>query len=194
MTPLISACLLGFGAGASFGPVNVEITKAGLVGRADHARPLALGAWGGDAVLLAVLATAFAGASQVGAIDDQHPWVRIIAAAMIAAIAIRSLRRGPADASAPQGKTTVVAAKGVLLSTLSPYGLVLWAGMAAAVISSDIGPLFAVGILIGDAAWFVLWLTVLRLARQRVSDSAVRPIHVAANAALLGCAVGLVAL
>jgi threonine/homoserine/homoserine lactone efflux protein len=78
MSAILAACLLGLGAGASFGPVNLEITKVGLVGRSGEALPLALGAWTGDAVLLTVLTTVLAGASDVGAIDTHHLWVRAL--------------------------------------------------------------------------------------------------------------------
>jgi threonine/homoserine/homoserine lactone efflux protein len=193
--PLVaSACLLGLGAGASFGPVNVEITKVGLVGRSEEARPLAIGAWSGDAVLLIVLATIFAGASEVGAINTDHVWVRILAAAAIVVIAAKSLYQGPAFEAADnaQGHVAAVASKGVLLSTLSPYGILLWSGMAAAVVSSDHDVAYAAAILIGDGAWFVFWLSVLRIARKRMSTRAVRPIHFVANGALLALAALLV--
>jgi threonine/homoserine/homoserine lactone efflux protein len=194
MGAVLAACLLGFGAGASFGPVNVEITKVGLTGRFGEARPLAFGAWGGDAVLLTVLATVFAGASTAGAIDTRHAGVRVLAAAMIAVIAIRSLYRGPAPRFelAANTKSALVASKGVALSTLSPYGIVLWSGMGAAVIASGNGLLYGAGILLGDGLWFLLWLTVLRLARRRITKGAIKPIHVTANAALLACAAVLV--
>jgi threonine/homoserine/homoserine lactone efflux protein len=178
------------GAGASFGPVNLEITKVGLTGRSGEAVPLAVGAWTGDAVLLAVLTTVFAGASEAGAIGTHQPWMRFAAAAMIAAIAVRSLYRGPAARAQTDSNArgAVVASKGVALSTLSPYGLVLWAGIGTAVIASGDGILYAAGILLGDAAWFVVWLTVLRIARSWVSHRAVKPIHVTANVALVACA------
>lgn len=190
----VAACLLGFGAGASFGPVNVEITKVGLTGRPGEALPLVFGAWSGDAVLLTVLATVFAGASEAGAIDTRHLWVRVLAAAMIAAIAIRSLYRGPATRTElnPDAKAALIASKGVVLSTLSPYGIVLWAGMSAAVIASDDGLLYGAGILLGDGLWFVLWLTILRIARTRISKKAMKPIHMTANAALVACAALLI--
>jgi threonine/homoserine/homoserine lactone efflux protein len=86
----------------------------------------------------------------------------------------------------------LIASKGVALSTLSPYGIVLWSGMGAAVIASGLGPLYGVGILLGDGAWFVVWLSILRLARTRVSHRAVKPIHFAANGALVVCAAVLV--
>jgi threonine/homoserine/homoserine lactone efflux protein len=190
----IAACLLGLGAGASFGPVNLEITKVGLIGRAEEAMPLAFGAWSGDAVLLTVLSTLLAGASEAGAIDTTHLLVRAVAGAMIAAIAIRSLYRGPAirDHAETTTRPTVAASKGVALSTLSPYGIVLWAGMGAAVIASGHSVLYGLGILLGDGAWFVVWLSLLRVARKRISHRAVRPIHFAANAALVVCAALLV--
>ncbi len=194
MPAAAAACLLGFGAGASFGPVNLEITKVGLIGRRGEALPLAFGAWSGDAVLLTVLATVFAGASEAGAIDTGHLWVRVLAAAMIAAIAIRSLYRGPTtrNDTATDARVALIASKGVALSTLSPYGIVLWSGMGAAVIASGDGILYGAGILLGDAAWFVLWLTALRIARKRISNKAVKPIHMTANAALVACAALLI--
>jgi threonine/homoserine/homoserine lactone efflux protein len=194
MAAVEAACLLGLGAGASFGPVNLEITKVGLIGRSGEALPLAVGAWSGDAVLLTVLATVFAGASQAGAVDPRHLWVRVVAAAMIAAIAIRSLYRGPAtrDETSSDARPALIASKGVALSTLSPYGIVLWSGMGAAVIASGAGVAYAAAILLGDAAWFLVWLTVLRVARDRLSQRAVRPIHMTANAALVACAAVLV--
>lgn len=187
---LAPACLLGLGAGASFGPVNVEITKVGLTGRAKEALPLALGAWGGDAVLLAFLATVFAGASGTGALDAGHPWVRALAALMIAGIAIRSLYLGPTsqEEAGRDEKTTLIVSKGVALSTLSPYGLVLWSGMGAAMLASGYGLPYGVAILLGDGLWFAIWLSILRLARTRISTAAMRPIHLIANLALVGCA------
>ncbi|HET8956705.1 MAG TPA: LysE family transporter [Solirubrobacterales bacterium] len=189
-----AACLLGFGAGSSFGPVNVEITKVALTGQRGEALPLAFGAWGGDAVLLTMLATIFAGASEAGAVDTQHLWVRVLAATMIAGIAIRSLYRGPATQMemGADARATLIASKGVALSTLSPYGLVLWSGLGAAVVASGNGLAYGAGILLGDGLWFVLWLTILRMARSRISKKAIKPIHMTANAALIGCAALLI--
>jgi threonine/homoserine/homoserine lactone efflux protein len=195
MLLLVSACGLGLGAGASFGPVNLEVTRVGLVGRAREPVPLAVGAWLGDALLLTTLGALLVAANDIGGLSHHaQPWLRAAAAALIVLIALRSLRRLPPRAETVERATStpLVAIKGVALSALSPFGIILWSGMAAAAKGSgDMVP-FAAAILLGDAAWFVFWLSVLRKLRSRVPAGAVIPIHIAANASLLACAAMLV--
>jgi threonine/homoserine/homoserine lactone efflux protein len=192
---LVSACGLGFGAGASFGPVNLEITRVGLVGRAREPVPLAVGAWLGDALLLTTLGALVVVANDVDGLGhDAQPWLRAVSAVLIVLIAFRSLRRLPPRAGTGEYATStpLVAAKGIALSALSPFGIVLWSGMAAAAKGSGHMIPFAAVILLGDGAWFVLWLNVLRKLRSRIPAGAVVPIHIAANASLLACAAMLV--
>lgn len=191
MLLLASACGLGFGAGASFGPVNLEITRVGLVGHTREPVPLAVGAWLGDAVLLTTLGALLMVADDIDGLDHQpQPWLRAVAAALIVLIALRSLRRLPprADTVEHATSTPFVAVKGVALSALSPFGVILWASMAAAAKGSGHMVPFAAAILLGDGAWFVLWLNVLRKLRSHVPAGAVLPIHIAANVSLLACA------
>jgi threonine/homoserine/homoserine lactone efflux protein len=192
---MIAALLLGLATGASFGPVNVEVTKIGLVGRSGEAVPLAFGSWLGDVALMAI-ATATAVSTGSG-ID--HRWLRLTAAIAILVVAVASLRRGPSLGTDAGGSITnhpTTVSRGAALSVLSPLGLALWGGVAAAAVAHASG-LAAVGtsalVLLGDALWFVTWLVALRAIRSRLSRRAMYPIHVAANCALLVLAAILVA-
>lgn len=188
----LSALLAGFGAGASFGPVNVEVTRVGLVGTLAEARRFAIGALLGDACLLgsSLLLIELA----TGLLDPRvdYWWLHLLAATFIAAVATRSLVTGPASATAPSGSAQAGhwLLRGLGFSLLSPFGLVLWSGIAVATASK--GGFGVVLVLLGDCFWFLTWLAILAGGRLRVGAGARQSIHNAANVLLLGCALLLV--
>lgn len=190
---MIAALFLGVATGATFGPVNVEVTKTRLAGRHGDAVPLAVGSWLGDVGLM------IAGSAMAVSVDGgiSGVWLRAAAAVAVACIALASLRSGPALPGHPTSIASSrikVVSRGAALSLLSPVGFALWGGVATAAVAHASG-LGAVGaaaaVLLGDALWFALWLALLGALRPRLDRGAIRGIHVAANCGLLLLALAL---
>jgi len=184
---LLSAFLVGLAAGASFGPVNIEVTKTALVHR-DSPIELAIGALLGDAILLiACLAAVYV---SVGLNINAWPY-RLASGTFIAAIAIHSIYEGP---SRDGGRETsrqrgVALARGFGLSTLSIFGIILWSAVAATISATRSAPIDlavpTLAVLAGDALWFALWLSVLMKGKRAVPARAIPLVHFGANAFLI---------
>lgn len=174
--------LLGFAVGASFGPINVLLTKRAMVYGWRAAIVFACGALLGDLVLVVACVSAYG--ALIRSTFTLSSWTaNVFGGATLLLVAARSI-----VASYLSRKTTVHAAStarsnyirghmtpALLLSATNPFGILLWLAVASLLheeSSRTTTPLLLslTLLLFGDFVWFALWTTILSYVRGRFHE------------------------
>lgn len=169
--------LLGFAVGASFGPINVLLTKRAMVDGPRAAIVFACGALLGDLVLAVACVSTYD--VLIRSTFTLSSWAaNVFGGATLLFVAARSI-----VASYPRRKATVHAADtggsnhirghmtpAFFLSVTNPFGILLWLAVASILheeYPEITTPLFLslTLLMFGDFAWFALWTTILCTAR-----------------------------
>src|SRR5829696_2604539 len=191
--PLVAGLLAGWGVAIPLGAIGVMVVDAGMRGGLRPAAAAAAGVATAD-LLYAGLA-ASVGAAVAGALEPHADALRLTAAAvlaLVAALGLSSLRRGPGDAAAaPPGRGLFL--RFLALTSINPltvaYFAALIAGLPAVASSSAADK--AVFVLAAGAA-SLSWQLVLAGAgaalHRRLPTSARLYTALAGNALVLGLA------
>jgi threonine/homoserine/homoserine lactone efflux protein len=191
--------VVGLAVAAPVGPIGILVIRRGLADGAPIALATGLGAAVADAIFALV---AGLGIAAVGTAVAEHAWaLRALGAAMLVVIAVRMLVRTHDPRSAPAGAPSAFRAfAGTLALTLtSPVTIASFAAIAATLglgderhrsASAALG--FALAVLAGSSAWWLLLAASVSRLRHRVDGARVRWIDRASALVLLAFALAAV--
>jgi threonine/homoserine/homoserine lactone efflux protein len=173
--------LLGFAVGASFGPINVLLTKRAMFYGRRAAIAFACGALLGDLVLVVACLSAY----DVLVRDrfTHNSWTaNVLGGAVLLLVAAGSIvdshfSRKTAVQAAGTARSNYIRGhmtQALLLSVTNPFGILLWLAVASLLHeeSSGMTPLLLslTLLMFGDFAWFALWTTMLSTVRGWFHD------------------------
>jgi threonine/homoserine/homoserine lactone efflux protein len=193
-TALITGAVAGVIIAAQFGAVSVLLVETAVAGGPRLGVAAGMGVATAD-FLFAVVATAAGGAAQ-SALEGHETEVRLVAAAVLAAIALHGLlayaRRGEGPAPAAAAHRTHYA-RFLALTAVNPLTIVSFAAIAAAL--SFGGPAaaaaFAVGVGVGSATWHLVLTVAAGHAGRWMSTRVRRGVAVGGRLAVLAIAATL---
>jgi L-lysine exporter family protein LysE/ArgO len=176
--PVLKGVLLGIGAAAPIGPVNIEIARRTMRGGFHRGFALGCGAVTVD-VTYAVLSSL--GLSQL---LDRHGiaiTLSIFGAALLTSLGVLSIRSARAVlksdtidlSSAPTPSVHGSYLTGVLMTLFNPMTLAFWLVAVPATLAPDSAvkslPLTCVGVFIGTIAWVVTFCSILSRIGKRAN-------------------------
>jgi putative LysE/RhtB family amino acid efflux pump len=193
MTALVAGFGLGVAVAAQVGPVTLLTVRSVI--RGGFVVGLALGV--GVACIDAAYAAA--GAAGAGAVLELEPLrlaLGLVGAAVIAAIALRTLwsafRVRMGGETGDEVTTPGAALRTALVATASnPLTIVSWAAIFAAASTAEIASsgtataLMVGGVLAGSFAWMALLAGALSMVRKRIGDGELRLLDAASGTGLL---------
>lgn len=193
MTALTIGFGLGFAVAAQVGPVTLLTVRSVI--RSGFAVGIAMGI-GVACIDAAYAAAGAAGAGAVLELDPLRVTFGLLGAAVIAAIAIRTLwsafRVRMGGETGDEVTTPAAALRTALLATASnPLTIVSWAAIFAAASTADIASsgaataLMVGGVLAGSFAWMAVLAGVLSVVRKRIGDGGLRLLDAASGTGLL---------
>jgi len=185
--------------GASFGPVNLQLTKQSLVIKLGKNVSFAFGAILGDAFLL-LFWLVLGQVIDINSTDRTLKLIGLTGGSILVLISIRSFYLlmqsntfGQRSEHSSRFSADHYGMLGALAITiLSPFGITLWLGIASRVITltETFNPLtisFAYTLIIlGDIVWFSTWLTAVALIRKRLPTPLVKTIFYLSDIAIFG--------
>ena len=129
--PLVAGLLAGWGVAIPLGAIGVMVVDAGMRGGLRPAAAAAAGVATADFLYAALAASA--GAAVAGALEPHADALRLAAAAvlaLVAALGLRSLRRGPGEAAAaPPGRGLYL--RFLALTSINPLTVAYFAALIA---------------------------------------------------------------
>lgn len=193
MTPLVVGFGLGFAVAAQVGPVTLLTVRSVI--RGGFLVGIAMGA--GVACIDAAYAAA--GAAGAGAVLELEPLrlgLGLLGAAVIAAIAIRTLwsafRVRMGGETDDEVTTPAAALRTALAATASnPLTIVSWAAIFAAASTAELASsagsmaLMVGGVLAGSFVWMAALAGALSVVRRRIGDGGLRLLDAASGTGLL---------
>ncbi len=171
----IAGLLFGFfGSMPLAGPISVLVFSRGVQGRFRTGFFTSLGA--SVAESLYAFAAFYGLAALLEQVPQVIPWSRGIAAVMLALVGVMLVRedRLPTPREGRERKRHAILA-GFLVTALNPTLLATWSAASTTLLATgwvpltpDLAWLFALGVCIGDIAWYSLLLKVTHVYRSRV--------------------------
>lgn len=199
---LVSGYLLGLGAAAPIGPVNVAIMQRGIRRGFAAAFFLGTGAVAVDCAYFAIAIVGAGGAADLLASRAGRAVAFVFAGALLAWMgwgAIGLARRGEAlgaaaedGASGESARRAALAsfALGLAMTAANPMTIVYWIGIAASFAAQSgegaaASPFLAlVGVAAGAGSWVVFLSTLLALTRRRLGPRFVRAVNLVSGIGL----------
>jgi threonine/homoserine/homoserine lactone efflux protein len=191
---LVRGLAIGFAIAAVIGPIGMlcirrSLDEGGLVGAATG-----LGAATADGIYAAVAAFGLTAVS--GFLIDARRPLGVIGGCFLVALAVRTLRSGPASASdrSPRSLSSAYAST-VALTLANPATILSFAaafvGLGLAGHDTPTAAALTLGVFAGSAAWWVLLATVVSSFGRRLGQVALR--RLAAGSSVLIGVLGLAA-
>ena len=165
---LIKGILLGLGAAAPIGPVNVEIARRSIRAGWPAGFLLGLGAVTVDVSYIILLGLGFQPLLRFPGLKIILAIGGVLLLGYLGIMSLRSARRDyhrglPEDGNQPVRRNYLT---GLAMTSLNPMTLAFWF-LVVPTYASDIRtdlPLLAIGVLIGTVSWVVFFSTVMSLA------------------------------
>jgi threonine/homoserine/homoserine lactone efflux protein len=183
--------MLGFAVAASFGPINLLLTRRALIGGASAAIPFSTGAALGDAVLLlaAVAISRQVSATLKGGYLGIGAMVSGACLVLVSIYSLVSTLRPPVRREAPTFSPRRELLAAMFLTVTSPFGILLWISVGSTLVTASeskgggtLGQTYiVVQAIAGDLVWFAGWTCLVCLLRQRIRVTHLRFLGVLAD-------------
>lgn len=189
---LLEGMGVGVALAAPLGPINIEIIRRGLAGGFLFGWLVGLGAVSADTIYCIVVV---AGLTSIADGPALRAPLFLVGAAVLGYLGLKSVRSAmaglPSTGGLPSPRHSY--ATGFLMAAASPFGIVYWLSIGAALVASAVEragsgatPTLVASVTFGIICWVTLLSILTRAGRRFVSPIAMRRVTALSGAALIG--------